>query len=117
MDINELTLGQIKELTAVLNIGVASDKKKHDFEVGKAYFIRTVTHHYLGKVVEICDQCIVVKACVWVADSGRFREFLTGEWSAQSEREPFPRDKKVQLFIGSFIDGMEWDKEIPESEK
>ena len=116
MNINELTVGQIKELNSL--IGVPTDqKKKHNFEVGKSYFIRTITHHYLCKIVEICDLCIVGTSCVWVADDGRYHKFLQGEWSNDSEREPYPADKKVQIFLGTFIDAMEWEHPIPESEK
>lgn len=121
MDINELTIGQAKEL--VSTFGNCSEKieklsmRRHKFTVGNAYFIRSVTHHYLGKVIEICDLCIVMKACVWVADDGRFHKLMQGEWSQSSEREPYGEEKEVQIFFGGMLDAVLWDYEIPTTVK
>ncbi len=46
------------------------------FGVGKAYLIRTVTYHVLGKVKEIKGNFLVLTDASWVADSGRFNEAI-----------------------------------------
>jgi hypothetical protein len=89
----------------------------HKFEKGKAYFIRTVTHHYIGKVVDVREQCVIVNNCVWVADDGRFHKFLKGEWDESSEREPYPPELEVMVFFGAMVDASEWKHEIPTDPK
>lgn len=52
------------------------------FEIGKAYFIRTVTYHVVGKVEEIKGVFLVLSEASWVADSGRFSKAIAeGELS------------------------------------
>lgn len=46
------------------------------FEVGKSYFIRTVTYHVVGKVEEIKGQFLGLSEASWVADSGRFSKAI-----------------------------------------
>lgn len=48
------------------------EKKELPFEIGKAYFIRTVTYHVLGQVKQISGDFLVLEKASWVADSGRF---------------------------------------------
>jgi len=115
MNIEDLTIKQAKELAAMVSGcgAVSSPSKRHGFEVGKSYFIRSVTHHYLGTVREITELCVVMDSCVWVADDGRFHKLLQGEWDNNSEREPYPRDRRVQIFFGGMLDAVEWVGEIP----
>jgi len=46
------------------------------FEVGSAYFIRTVTYHVLGRVKAIKGDFLVLHEASWVADSGRFSQAI-----------------------------------------
>lgn len=46
------------------------------FEVGKKYFVRTVTYHLVGKVLEIDGDFLILTDASWVADSGRFSKAL-----------------------------------------
>lgn len=114
MNINKITIGEAKEITKVLSLGVSGDNTEaHAFEVGKSYFIRSVTHHYLGTVREIKGLCLVMDTCVWIADDGRFHSLMKGTWDDSSEREPWPKSKRVQLFYGAFLDATEWEGDIP----
>lgn len=50
------------------------------FEIGKSYFIRTVTYHVIGTVDEIKGNFLVLSEASWIADSGRFsKAILEGE--------------------------------------
>ncbi|MHC4643893.1 MAG: hypothetical protein ACYTBJ_00225 [Planctomycetota bacterium] len=114
MNIDELTIGEVKHLASLLGSGgLTSSVPQHDFEVGKSYFIRTVTHHYLGTVQKICELCIVMDACVWVPDDGRFHKLMQGCWDESSEREPYVRGTPVQVFFGAMLDASEWSHAIP----
>ena len=53
------------------------DKKEMPFEVGKSYFIRTVTYHVLGMVKKITGDFLELDHASWIADSGRFGEAIT----------------------------------------
>jgi hypothetical protein len=58
------------------------------FEIGKEYFIRTVTYHLTGRVKDIVGKFLVLEDCAWIADSGRFNEFFKTP-SSSLEVEPF----------------------------
>lgn len=64
----------IEELTAITGINAAA--KMHPFEVGKNYFIRTVTHHHTGKLVAVYDHELVLENAAWIADDGRLSDAL-----------------------------------------
>ena len=52
------------------------------FDIGKSYFIRTVTYHVVGIVEELKGQFLVLSEASWVADSGRFsKAIVEGELS------------------------------------
>jgi hypothetical protein len=46
MDINELTVGQLKEIQGLC--GASKAGSEYPYKLGQAYPIRTVTHHYIG---------------------------------------------------------------------
>lgn len=47
------------------------------FEIGKSYFIRTVTYHVIGTVDRIKGAFLVLSDASWVADSGRFSKAIS----------------------------------------
>jgi hypothetical protein len=88
--------------------------KKTTFKVGKNYFIRTVTMAHTGKLVRETDDALILKDAAWVADTGRFADFLkTGN---ASEVEPFP-DGEVIVMKGSIIDACEFKHPLLRSQK
>jgi|SRR3990167_1978477 len=111
MHIDDLTLKEIKYLQSLLNsIGESS----HPYSLGKNYFIRTVTHHLTGKLVQVADKELVLEDAAWIADDGRFHDALkTGELN---EIEPFPAGKVI-VGRGSLIDCCEWLHDLPRSQK
>jgi len=109
MNIDELTIGEAKRLTAMLKCSQSS----HSFEIGKAYLIRTVTMHYTGRVIEVTDTDVVLSDAAWIADTGRFSTSLaTGELE---EVEPYPQ--KVAVSRGAIVDFTEWDHALPRTQK
>jgi len=76
------------------------------FEIGKDYFMRTVTYHLTGRVIDIVGEFLVLEDAAWIADSGRFNEFIAGKETSSLEVEPFG-DKKVFVNMASITDATE----------
>lgn len=107
IDINDLTLGQIKELTSNIN------KSEHPYEIGKAYFIRTVTMNHIGVIEKVFDNEIVLSSASWIADSGRFHNALRD--GTLSEVEPFIGN--VIVGRNAIIDVSCWSHDLPRAQK
>ncbi len=88
MNIEEITIGDAKRLTALLGGQVASSGA---WEIGKNYLIRTVTHIQTGRVVSVDQNEIVLEDAAWIADTGRFTGAL--ESVEFSEVEMFPQGR------------------------
>jgi hypothetical protein len=91
--------------------------KPHPFEIGKNYFIRTVTMYHVGKLEAVYDDILVLSSASWIADSGRLSEAMRSgiESLTKSEIEPFLND----IFIGrgALIDMTVYNFPLPTKEK
>jgi hypothetical protein len=86
------------------------------YEVGKAYFIRTVTMNYTGKLVRVTAGELVLEDAAWIADTGtRLSTFLKGEFSSSTEIEPFAG--AVVVPRTSIIDATQWAVALPREPK
>jgi hypothetical protein len=75
---------------------------KTPWKIGKNYFIRTVTHHYTGRLEQVFPGELVISQAAWIADDGRFSQALaTGEFN---EVEMYPPNSLVILGRGAIID-------------
>ena len=83
------------------------------FEVGKSYFVRSVTYHYTGRLEAITDTDLVLADAAWVADSGRFTNALRA--GTLSEVEPFP--DRVIIQRSAVVDACEWSHPLPREVK
>lgn len=111
MNINEMTIGQVKEIQSL--IGEKKDKYEPLAEIGGKIFIRTVTHHYTGQVVKCNRDWLELSEAAWIADDGRFNNFLkTGD---ANEIEPF--EDNVRIPIGGILDITLWKHALPRSVK
>ena len=111
MKLDELTLGQIRELKTLFSGDL--QPQRFPINVGENYFIRTVTMYYTGRVKAVNGDVIVLEKAAWIADTGRFYDFLkTGE---ASEVEPFIDD--VNIPAGSVVDWTKWSHALLESQK
>jgi len=107
-----MELSEIKQIVGLLKgYGQASDVgAEHRFPVGQNVFLRTVTHHFTGKLVAVTPQELVLEDVSWIADDGRFHELLeTGE---AKEVEPCPPGV-VNIGRGSLIDCYTWPHPLP----
>lgn len=109
MNIEQLTISEARSIAALF-AGASSSP----YEVGKSYFIRTVTMAYTGKLVAVTPQELILEDAAWIADTGRFADAMkTGTYS---EVEPWPDGRKVIIGRGAIIDASQCDT-LPRSQK
>ena len=116
LNLDDLTLGQAKELAKLLapSPGTAPSAQDHPYPVGESVFIRTVTHHYTGKLVKVYPNELVLTDAAWIADDGRFGEALaTGKLN---EVEPYP-EGEVIVPRGCIVDCTRWPHALPRAVK
>lgn len=112
MNINELTLGQLREVGKIATALVSPTTAQpvaSPFEVGKAYMIRTVTMAWCGRVVAADAQFLQLKDAAWVADLGRYHQAI--ERGSLSEVEPVPGTAIIG--VGAIVDAVEWVHALP----
>ena len=87
---------------------------KSNWEIGKPYFIRTVTYHLTGKLIDVTEHELWLEDAAWIADDGRFAQAVEkGEFS---EIEPYPSGVRVAVGRGSLIDAVRINT-VPRSQK
>lgn len=101
MNIEEITIGQLNQLTGLLR-GVGQ-QHAHPWKIGEIYLIRTVTMIDTGRLVAVTEHELVLEDAAWVADTGRFSDAI--KKTEYSEVEPFP-DGQVIIGRGSVIDAV-----------
>jgi len=110
MDLDDLTIGEVKKLSALF---CNSIEKEEVWEIGENYLIRTVTMIDTGRLVGITKQELVLEDAAWIADTGRFADAV--KKAEFNEVEPFP-DGKVIIGRGAIIDAVKI-KKVPRSQK
>jgi hypothetical protein len=83
------------------------------FPIAGPVVIRTVTHYYTGKVVEVQHGFVILDDAAWIADTGRWSEFLAN--GTPSEVEPFP--DLVAVSLGAIVDVTRWAHPLPREMK
>ena len=109
-NIDALTIGEAKQLAGMFSQVTTTKPMK---QVGDKVFIRTLTYHYIGRVVEETPEYILLGATVWVADSGLFTKTIQD--GLLSEIEIIG----VNTFImkSNIVDVIEWRHPIPTQRK
>ena len=88
---------------------------EHPYQIGKNYFIRTVTYHITGRLVGVFPQELVLEDAAWIADSGRFAQAMeTGNFA---EVEPIPAGRQEIIGRGSICDAQVVDWPLPRTQK
>ena len=93
---------------------VKTKDKNEIWKIGENYVIRTVTMIDIGRLVEVTDQELVLEEASWIADTGRWMNFL--KEGTINEVEPFP-EGKVIIGKGSLIDATIWQHQLPRTQK
>ena len=93
----------------------SAPKSKSPIRVGNKVFIRTVTYHYTGEIVEVTPQDIVLAKVAWIADSGIFSQAMST--GALNEVEPYPDTVTVSVSRGASVDVSDWPHELPRTRK
>ena len=87
---------------------------KSPYKVGSKYFIRSVTHHYVGKLVEVTPTELVLHKASWVADDGRFMNAVCE--GKLNEVEPYPAKEPVIIGRGGILDAVKWNFPLPDKQ-
>lgn len=110
----QTVLKQIEKLLDK-NGDTISFKQEHElpFEIGGAYFIRTVTYFATGRVKSIVGQFLVLEEAAWIADTGRFSTAMAK--GIMDEVEPI----EGEMFINtnSITDAFPWKHSLPKEVK
>jgi len=115
-DINDLTLGQIKEIQN-LSGSTAGQKKEsnYPYPTGKNVIVRTVTMIYTGVLSEVTATDLILTQCSWIPETDRYADFVTK--GSVRECEPFPDDLPVYINRGALLDMCELRSALPRSQK
>jgi hypothetical protein len=81
------------------------------FQVGKNYFIRTVTCYYTGEVVKVTKSAVVLAKAAWIPDTGRFCEAMSS--GKFQDVEPYPEDMQLAVMTGGMIDANPFPFPLP----
>ncbi len=101
------------ELAKLLDGVESGSSSDYPFKVGDKVFIRTVTLYYTGEIVNILNGFLTLRNAAWIADTGRFGDFL--KEGKANEVEPFIEDVHVPL--GSIIDVSAWTHKLFREQK
>lgn len=86
----------------IVKVVPTGDKSNPFMEIGKDFFIRTVTHYFTGRLIWVGDKELAFEDVAWIADTGRFNEFVGGKLA--NEAEPFKKGSSVIIGRGALID-------------
>lgn len=78
---------------------------------GGVMLVQTVTAFYVGEIVSVHQQEIVMRDACWVADAGRYHQFLRGEHDSNVELEPLP-DGNVIIGRGSIVLAVPYSRKL-----
>lgn len=111
MDINDLTIGQTKELSNLF--GAQEPRVKSFLITGQNYLIRTVTMIYVGQLVGQNATELLLDNCSWIPETARWSDMLTG--GTFNEVEPY-RDPVI-VMRAVIADVTLWGHPLPKKQK
>ena len=114
MNIDELTIGQAKQLAALLSKPADSAASPYDPWVGKNIAIRGVTMIDVGRLVKVYPQELLIEDASWIPETDRWAQFL--EDGSHKECEPYPNGRVV-IGRGSICEVAEWGHALPRTQK
>lgn len=107
IEISEETWDKIKD-----QVQAEGGKEINTYEdmVGGKFFFRTVTYHVVGEVKKMVGRFAYLKEASWVADTGRFSDFIKNGVQSSSEIEPVG-EQFVNL--DTVVDFFPWKHNLP----
>ena len=105
-----------EDLIETKSFNIPKEGESKLLAVGQKRYIRTVTHHYIGVVVELTEKEIVLDKASWVAHSGRWTDTLL-DGSNLSEVEPYPDGTFPVVNRGAICDYFFWNHDLPREQK
>lgn len=123
IDIEELTLKQIREIQSLIapipsyvsGELLSTAPTRSNYPVGRNVIVRTVTMIYTGKLESVTDSDLVLVDCSWIPETERFMQFVAE--GKVRECEPYPDGLPVYINRGALLDMCELRKELPRSQK
>ena len=116
IDLNNLTFEELKKKIGEIELKKEnlSFEKKGIWKIGEDYVIRTVTMIQVGKLVYLDENELGLENASWVADTGRWMQFLAN--GSVNEVEPFPLGIVI---VGrhSIIDACIWKHKLFTAQK
>lgn len=109
MDIDKLTLGEVKQIASMVGKGCDSCA----YRVGDKVLIRTVTMTQTGRIVEITPGELVLEDAAWIGDTGRFHVALRDGVLSEIE----PADGRCIVPRTAIVDVWEWRHDLPREAK
>ncbi len=108
-------LKQIEKLLSESSENTLNFKQEHElpFEIGKAYFIRTITYFMTGRVKDIVGQFLILEEAAWIADTGRFSDAMSK--GIMNEVEPVEGEMFVNT--NSITDAFPWGHKLLTEQK
>lgn len=84
-----LTKDEYEKVKHLLAIELPENKyRKVSDYIGTNVFIRTITMFYTGHIEAIDGKFVVLSSAAWIADTGRFSDFIQGKPTSALEVEP-----------------------------
>lgn len=106
-------MDKLKLIEAIIGSECGSVSEGCPWKKGEKVFIRTVTHHLTGRIVDVIGDFIVLEDAAWIADDGRFMDCI----NVGKLNEVEPVNGKVRVNTTSFIDVYEWQHDLPRGQK
>ncbi len=112
LEISDETYEKIKD-----QLGVGDKQIELNFYedlVGQKVLFRTVTYHALGEVKKVVGRFVHLKVASWIADTGRFSNFIKDGVQSNSEIEPVG---EMFLNMDTVVDFFIWKHKLPTEQK
>ena len=113
--LDELTIGEAKEIAQLVRGGTLGSGKSHSLKVGENYFVQTVAAFYTGKLVNITESDMELSDAAWIASTGRFADALKS--GVFDEVEPFPDNVPAIVQRGVVLCISPWRHALPRAQK
>lgn len=110
IEVSEETYQKIKEQLG--DDSILFDITAMDDLISKAIFVRTVTYHLVGKVEKIIGNLVFLSDASWIADSGRFMQFI--KEGKLNEVEPVG---DWFFNLQTVVDGCIWRHPLPDKQQ